>query len=142
MPRGKRTEPGSRLPLPTDRSTVCRAYIDGLNKRSWDELGAFVRDDVVHNGRALGLSGYRDMLERDVRLIPDLRFAIDILVCDACTVAARLLFDCTPAGDLLGLAVDGRRVTFAENVFYRFEGGKIGAVLSILDRPAIEAQLG
>ena len=118
-----------------------RGYIHCLNRRAWDELGGFVRDDVVHNGRALGLAGYRAMLERDVREIPDLRFTVGLLVCDASTVGARLLFDCTPAGAFLGLPVDGRRVCFAENVFYAFRDGKIGTVWSVVDRVAIAAQL-
>lgn len=128
--------------MSTDLSILYRAYIDCLNRRAWDELGRFVHGDVVHNGRALGLSGYRAMLEGDVRLIPDLRFAVEMLVCDAVTVAARLQFACTPTGDFLGLAVDGRRVSFSENVFYRFEDGTIRAVWSIVDRAAIEAQIG
>ncbi len=127
--------------MSTDLSALYRAYIDCLNRRAWDELGRFVHGDVVHNGRALGLSGYRAMLEGDVRLIPDLHFAVDMLVCDASTVAARLQFACTPAGDFLGLAVDGRRVSFSENVFYRFEDGTIRTVWSIVDRAAIEAQI-
>lgn len=128
--------------MSADLTGIYRAYIACLNRRAWDELGRFVHDDVVHNGRALGLSGYRDMLEGDVRRIPDLRFAVEVLVCDAATVAARLLFDCTPRGEFLGLAVDGRRIRFAENVLYRFEGGRIETVWSILDRAAVEAQLG
>ena len=56
-------------------------------------------------------------------------------------VAARLRFDCTPAGAFLGLPVNGRRVSFAENVFYRFLRGKIVEVWSVIDKTAIEAQL-
>ena len=127
---------------PVDLGSVYRAYIDCLNRRAWDELGAFVQDDVVHNGRALNLTGYRAMLERDVREIPDLRFTIDILVCDASMVGARLVFDCTPAGAFLGLPVDGRRVSFTENIFYAFRGGRIATAWSVIDKAAVEAQLG
>ena len=124
-----------------DLRSFYRAYIDGLNRRAWTELGSFVHDAVVHNGRRLGVSGYRAMLEEDVRRIPDLRFTIDLLVCDAATVAARLLFDCTPVGAFLGLPVDGRRISFAENVFYAVRDGRIGTVWSVIDKAAVEAQL-
>ena len=127
--------------MSADLAAAYRGYVDCLNRRSWDELGRFVRDDVVHNGRALGLAGYRAMLERDVREIPDLRFTVGLLVCDASTVGVRLLFDCTPAGAFLGLPIGGRRVSFTENAFYAFRGGKIGTVWSVVDRAAIEAQL-
>ena len=56
-------------------------------------------------------------------------------------MAARLLFDCTPVGGFLGLPVNGRRVSFAENVFYGFADGRIEEVWSVIDRAAIEAQL-
>jgi predicted ester cyclase len=120
---------------------IYRAYIACLNARDWDALATYVDEDAVHNGKHLGVAGYRAMLERDVAEIPDLRFEIDLLVADASHVASRLRFDCTPAGMFLGLPVDGRRVRFTENVFYRFRAGRIVEVWSLLDRAAIEAQL-
>jgi predicted ester cyclase len=98
-------------------SALYRDYIACLNRRDWAALGRFVDDKVQHNGRPVGLPGYRAMLERDVHEIPDLHFCIAHLVADPPSVAARLTFDCTPATTFLGLAVNGRRVFFAENVF-------------------------
>jgi len=118
-----------------------RRYLDCLNERDWPSLGRFVADDVVHNGRPLGLSGYRAMLEQDVREIPDLRFAIELLTVEPPVVASRLAFDCRPAGRFLGLPVDGKRIAFTENVFYAFRDGKIAQVWSVIDKAAIEAQL-
>jgi predicted ester cyclase len=120
---------------------IYRDYIDCLNRRDWAALGNFVREGAVHNGRSLGVSGYRRMLEADVETIPDLRFTIDILLCDPPHVACRLAFDCTPQGRFLGLDVNGRRVAFAENVFYAFRDGKIEQVWSVTDKVAVEAQL-
>jgi predicted ester cyclase len=57
-------------------------------------------------------------------------------------VACRLVFDCTPQREFLGFTADGRRVTFAEHVFYRFENDRIAAVWSLIDRAAIAEQLG
>jgi len=34
-----------------------------------------------------------------------------------------------------------KRLCFAEHVFYHFRDGRIAAVSSLIDRPAIEAQL-
>ena len=118
-----------------------RGYIDCLNARDWARLGAFVDRDVDYNGTRIGLEGYRAMLERDVAAIPDLRFVIALLVCDARTVAARLAFDVTPAGVLFDLPVNGRRVRFTENVFYEVEAGKIRRVWSLIDTDVIAAQL-
>jgi predicted ester cyclase len=125
----------------TDLSGIYRDYIACLNKQDWPKLGQFVHDDVHHNGRPLGLSGYREMLERDFDQIPDLHFEIRLLVSDAPYIASRLGFDCTPKGTFLGLQVNGKRVSFTENVFYEFRQGKIVQVWSIIDKAAIEAQL-
>ena len=88
-----------------------RDYIACLNRRDWANLGRFVQDDARHNGRPFGLAGYRAMLDRE------------------------------PKGLFLDLPVNGRRVVFAENVFYRFRNGKIEEVWSVIDKAAIEAQL-
>lgn len=128
-------------PEPSDLDRLYRRYLACLNRRDWEGLGAFVAEDVRHNDRALGLAGYRAMLERDCRDIPDLRFAVGTLVCARSDIAARLLFDCTPVGSFLGLPVNGRRVRFAENVFYRVADDRIAEVWSVIDRAAIEVQL-
>lgn len=117
------------------------AYLDCLNRQAFDELGTFVADNVEHNGRPLGLSGYRDMLVTDFADIPDLRFEAEILVSDATRIAARLTFDCTPRATFMGLPVDGRKVEFCEHVFYEFEQVKIRRVLSVIDKAAIERQI-
>jgi predicted ester cyclase len=122
-------------------SATYREYIDCLNRQDWVELEQFVHAGVNYNGERIGLSGYREMLERDFREIPDLHFDIQLLVCDHSRIASRLLFDCTPRGTFLGLAVNGRKVSFAENVFYEFDERKIKAVWSIIDKAAIERQL-
>lgn len=120
---------------------IYRGYIACLNAQDWGNLGKFVADDAYHNGRPFGLSGYQAMLENDFDTIPDLRFTIDLLVCDPPAIASRLNFDCRPRADFLGLPVKGRRVVFSENVFYQFRDGKIAQVWSVVDKTAIEAQL-
>ena len=118
-----------------------RDYIACLNKQDWAALENFVHEDVRYNGKRIGLSGYQEMLEGDFRAIPDLFFDIQLLICEPPNVASRLQFDCIPKGELFGLAVNGRRVQFAENVFYEFLDEKIESVWSVIDKAAIEAQL-
>jgi predicted ester cyclase len=118
-----------------------RAYIACLNQQDWPNLHQFVAEDARHNGRPFGLTGYRAMLERDFDEIPDLRFNIELMVCEPPYVASRLRFDCRPKGLFLDLPVNGRRVVFAENVFYQFRDEKIAEVWSAIDKAAIEAQL-
>ncbi len=124
-----------------DLTSLYTGYIDCLNRQDWVSLGAFVAEDAEHNGRRLGLSGYRTMLENDFRQIPDLKFVVNLLLADPPRIAARLQFDCTPVGTFLGLAVNGRKVSFSENVIYEFRDGKIRHVWSVVDKAAIEGQL-
>lgn len=126
---------------PADLADIYRGYIACLNKQDWPNLGIFVHDDVHYNGKRIGLSGYRQMLEGDFRAIPDLYFDIKLLISEPPRVASRLSFECTPTGTLFGLPVNGRKVQFAENVFYEFLDGRITNVWSIIDKAAIEAQL-
>ena len=127
--------------IKTDLSNVYRDYIACLNTQDWSQLEQFVHGEVTYNGQRIGIGGYREMLERDFREIPDLYFDIQLLISDPPYIASRLEFDCTPKGKFLGLHVNGKRVSFAENVFYEFRRGKILKVWSIIDRAAIEAQL-
>lgn len=123
-------------------TTFYDRYIACLNARDWERLGEFVADDAVHNGRRLGVDGYRAMLEENCRDIPDLRFDVDLVVADEGHIASRIRFDCAPAGTFLGLPVDGKRVVFHEHAIYILAAGKIAEVFSVIDKAAIEAQLG
>jgi predicted ester cyclase len=125
----------------TDLSDLYRDYIACLNKQDWPQLKQFVHDEVHYNGRRIGLSGYREMLERDFHEIPDLYFNIQLLISDPPYIASRLGFNCTPKGKFLGLHVSGKRVSFTENVFYEFRGKVIVQVWSVIDKAAIEAQI-
>jgi predicted ester cyclase len=100
-----------------------------------------VDNSVVHNGRPIGLSGYCTMLQDDFHAIPDLSFHVQLLISEPPTIASRLQFDCTPTALLFGMPVNGKRVRFAENVFYEFRGDRIASVCSIIDKAAIAAQL-
>ena len=118
-----------------------REYISCLNRQSWVDLKQFVSDDVKYNDDPLGLTSYQEMLVENYREIPDLSFEIGMLVVEREFVAARLIFNCTPTLKFLGLEVNGRKITFTENVFYSFSGDRISSVWSVIDKAAIESQI-
>jgi predicted ester cyclase len=119
---------------------IYRRYLQCLNERRWDDLGEFVAHDVIHNGRPLGLSGYRAMLEADTAAIPDLLFIAELLVTQEDVVACRLGFHCTPRQRFLGFDPPGTPISFAEHVFYRFRDSTIAEVWSVIDTQSIAAQ--
>lgn len=127
--------------MPQQLTQIYAGYISCLNAQNWSVLGQFVHDSVVHNGRRLGLAGYCDMLKEDFSNIPDLFFNVELLVSEPPNIACRLQFDCAPTHRFLGLPVNGRRIRFAENVFYEFAHNRIVEVWSVIDKASIEAQL-
>lgn len=120
---------------------VYRGYIDCLNAQDWKRLGHYVGDDVAYNGETIGFEAYRQAREDEFREIPDLHFTIGILVVEENLLASRLIFNISPSGEFLGLPVNGRKISFCENVFYEFENDRISKVLSIVDKAVIERQL-
>jgi len=122
-------------------AVIYREYISCLNKQNWQELGRYVHSDVQRNGDRLGLKGYEAMLRKSYEDIPDLEYKIGVLVAEPPILATRLLFDCAPHGELFGMPVNGKKVSFSENVFYVFRDEKIEKVLSVIDVGAIAAQL-
>jgi len=127
--------------LPRSLADIYRDYIACLNRQDWAQLGRFVDESAVHNKRQIGLSGYRAMLENDFREIPDLYFNVGLLIAEPPYIASRIDFHCTPRGNFFGLDINGRKISFAENVFYEFRDEKIVEVWSVIDTAAIAAQL-
>jgi len=117
-----------------------RDYIACINRRDWPALAQFVAHDLVHNGRELGLAGYRAMLEKDAQDIPDLEFSVQMVTCDPPNVAARLAFDGAPKDEFRGLAVDGSHAKFSETAFYEIRDRRIAAIWSAIDRAPAETQ--
>jgi len=118
-----------------------RAYLDALNERRLDDLVDFVQDELSYNGKTMTRRQYQDLIAADIAAVPDLSYDAQIIVASRDQVACRLVFDCTPQREFLGFSPNGERLRFAEHVFYHFREGRIAAVWSLIERPAIEAQL-
>jgi predicted ester cyclase len=137
-----RLEPaGGRDMTSADLGTRYRLYLDALNERRLDDLVHYVQDDLSYNGETMTRRQYQDLIATDITAIPDLTFDAQIIVASDDHVACRLVFNCTPQQQFLGFSPNGERLCFAEHVFYYFRDGRIAAVWSLIDRPAIEAQL-
>ncbi len=118
-----------------------REYIAALNDRRFADLDRFVHDQLTYNGESWSRARYQELLADDVERIPDLHYEIQLLVVGPDQVAGRLWFDCAPVGEFLGIDVGGRRVSFAEHVFYRFRANRIEHVWSLIDTDGIRTQL-
>jgi predicted ester cyclase len=135
------TPTGGRDMASADLETCYRSYLDALNERRLDDLVHYVQDELSYNGEKMTRRQYQDLIAADITAIPDVIFDAQIITASDDHVACRLIFDCTPQHPFLGFSPNGERLCFAEHVFYRFRDGRIAAVWSLIDRPAIEAQL-
>ncbi|GAA3634921.1 ester cyclase [Kineosporia mesophila] len=125
----------------SDLTDIYRSYLDVLNERRFPALDQYVHDTVTYNGTPLTRQQYADLIENDARVIPDLRFVPELLTATDDVVACRLWFDCTPEHEFAGITPTGRRVAFAEHVFYRFRDDRIEQVWSLIDVAAVRDQM-
>jgi predicted ester cyclase len=118
-----------------------RRYISYLNNRRLDELDEFLYEELTYNGEPETRADYRARIAGDVAAIPDLYFDVHLIVVGGDQIACRLFYNCTPQSEWLGLQPNGKSISFAEHVFYKFRDGKIYEVWSLLDVPSIAEQL-
>ena len=116
-------------------------YVAVLNERRLDDLPEYVAPELTYNDEPLTCAEYQDLLRGDVRAVPDLFYDVHDLVVEEQRVAARIVFRCTPERVFLGLAPTGRRIEFAEHVFYDLRDGQIVQVRSLIDRDRVRQQL-
>jgi len=83
----------------------------------------------------------------DFRAIPNLRCGIELLISGPPLIASRLQFDCIPRGMVFDLPVNGKRIKFAENLFYEFSAKRIrkvcqpGTRMSIAERSMVDSDI-
>lgn len=116
-------------------------YVAVLNERRFDDLPEYVAPRLTYNDEPLTCAAYQDLLRGDVHAVPDLFYDVRELVVEDQRVAARIVFRCTPEREFLGLAPTGRRIEFAEHVFYELREGRIVQVRSLIDRDRVRQQL-
>jgi steroid delta-isomerase-like uncharacterized protein len=104
-----------------------RRYIDRCNERQWEELGAYVAENVQVNGVVQDLQNYVAGLQAVIQAFPDFRWEIQELVVEADVLAARLTNAGTHRGTFLGVPATGRRIATIELAMYHLDNGKITA---------------
>lgn len=110
-----------------------REYIAAILAKDLDKLSQYVSDKVVHNGKRLGLEGYKDLILRNI-IETGVDIEIKRLIVDEKTVAAVLTFTTrVETNELVGIQLDGTPFSYAENVVYDFKDGKIVEVFSVFE---------
>jgi len=121
------------LPATKDLRQIYQTYIRAILSHDISSMDEFVLEDVVHNGKQLGLHGYKELLLQNI-IENDIHIEIKRLVADDSHVAAVLIFTTGPSTKgLVGIDFDGHPFSYAENVIYDFKDGKIAEVHSLFD---------
>jgi predicted ester cyclase len=116
-------------------------YNTACNEHRFAELGEFVAEDVVVNGRPQGLAGYVAGLQAVVRAFPDYRWELRHLLVDGDVVAAHFEDTGTHRGEWLGVPATGRPVRTQEFAFYRWADDRIAEVWVTADDLGVLQQL-
>ncbi|EWC48251.1 hypothetical protein DRE_02355 [Drechslerella stenobrocha 248] len=120
-------------------------YIQAINQRDWGVFETMVQPNVSWNEETYTADEYISLITRTTIPAPDLQFHIDWLVADepGQRVAARLLIRGTPREEFLGIPPNGKLkpVEVVEHAFYRFEGGKVAEVQTLIDMEGLREQM-
>jgi predicted ester cyclase len=114
-----------------------RRYNEVCNGHRFDELEAFVADDVVVNGERQGLDGYVAGLQAVVDAFPDYRWDLRHLLVESPWIAAHFVDTGTHRGTFRDVPPTGRPVTTQEFAMYRVEDGRIAEVWVTADNAAL-----
>ncbi|KAK6509423.1 hypothetical protein TWF481_004168 [Arthrobotrys musiformis] len=126
---------------------IYKTYIQAINDRNWALVTSFLHPTVIWNQKPYVADEYIALITRATDPAPDLKFHIDILLADddeskeGQMVSARLLIRGTPEKEFLGFKPTGRNVEVVEHAFYRFVGGRIVEVRTVIDMEGVRDQM-
>jgi len=114
--------PEPDTPTPVDRELIeqrYRRYLDRCNAHRFDDLAAFVADDVEVNGVPTGRRQYGRGLAEVTDAFPDFHWELRHLIVEGDWMSAHL--------EDTGTARDGRAIVLQEFALYRLAAGRIAA---------------
>ena len=89
-----------------------------------------------------GPEGFKEFVTTMRTAFPDLHVTIEDIIAEGDKVAVRVLMQGTFKGELNGIAPTGRKLTFPEAVFVRFENGKEVEATAYGNMKSFNEQLG
>jgi predicted ester cyclase len=125
----------------TDLAAFYRRYNQHCNEHRFTELGEFVAENVVVNGKPDGLRGYVAGLQAVVEAFPDYRWDLQHLLVDPPWISAHFHDSGTHRGTFKDVPATGRPVSTQEFALYRVEAGKIVEVWVTADNLLLLEQM-
>ncbi|RKF65988.1 hypothetical protein GcM3_114016 [Golovinomyces cichoracearum] len=132
------------IPSKSSPKSLFLAYIQEINNHVPNtplDLSKYMQPILLVNNQTFSLSQYEESLLVLINAAPDFKIRVQLLVVEGTTIGTRFLVSCTPRSQFKGYPPNGKRIEYAEHVFYRLEGSKISEVSALIDVEAIKRQL-
>ncbi|KAI9655145.1 MAG: hypothetical protein M1821_005628 [Bathelium mastoideum] len=123
----------------SDLEIAYRAFIDCLNQRRWEDLGAILHSEFTKNNEKLTPKTYA----ANILAAGNLELEIIVLTVDekSQTLASTTFVRWKPFERVLGIEPSGKTLTFVEKHLNWFYLGKLSRMVDVTDREAIYRQL-
>ncbi|HYO30594.1 MAG TPA: ester cyclase [Thermomicrobiales bacterium] len=126
----------------TAQAVVRRYYDEVMNRQNVAAIETILAPKFLHGTEARGLRGQAAVVQTYFSAFPDIHVAIDQMIGDGETVAARMTWSGTHRGPWLGMAATGRAVAWQVMAFFRVADGRIAQAWLTEDTESLRRQLG
>jgi steroid delta-isomerase-like uncharacterized protein len=114
----------------TNKATVLRFVEEVKNQRKFENMDKFFAPDYLeHNATVAsfgtGTEGYKNFLKHLFSAYPDDVLTIEFIFAENDRVGYRASETATNTGEFLGIPATGKKATWTEIQFFRFDNGKI-----------------
>jgi steroid delta-isomerase-like uncharacterized protein len=139
-----------RLPVNAEaeknKAAIHRHVEELFNKGDLSKVNEIIADNYIchlTDGTDLkGIEGFNQIIAMTRNAFPDIHYTIEDMVAEGDCVAVRYSAQGTQSGNLMGIPPTGKRITWAEAVFYRLKDGKEVEVYVYEDSLVMLRQLG
>jgi steroid delta-isomerase-like uncharacterized protein len=129
-----------------ETETVLHRWVELGDSGQADRFDEVLHDDVVVHAplglSTVGIEAEKQVWRDGVAAMPDIRHAIQEVVGDGSTLAARVVVTGTHDGDFAGIPRTGRPFQIDQVLFVHLRDGKIAEAWEIADTGSLLKQLG
>lgn len=113
-----------------NKAVVLRFVEEVKNQRKYDKMDEFFEPNYVEQNTTVasfgqGTNGYKKFLNQLFSAYPDDFLTIEFIMAEGDRVVYRAHETGTNTGEFLGIPATGKKATWTEIQFFRFENGKI-----------------
>src|SRR5258706_2288099 len=122
-----------------------RYYEELWNQWDFDLAVVLLSPEIRFRGwlviEVCGVEGFQGYMRTVQAAFPDFTNALDDLIVEGDSIAARLTYRGTHRGELLGIAPTGRAIEYSGAAFFKIAGGKIASGWVLGDTTGLKGQL-